>query len=571
MNNKKKTSGFAKIRKLITVLEKCNGKDAIGGKDALISPKAVKIFAVIGLALLMGALFTAAYLLAPMIVLFIPIEAITRSLMLILLLVSFILSVKNIVSVLYTADDLPVLLPMPFSGGQIVSAKLAVASKFSVGLSFVLINSLCLGMGIRAQMGAAYVIGTVLSSLLIPVTGIALATLLVVVVFRVFGFIRNRDVTVVLGGVFTIAMTVAYIFANNSLNRGDSEAAAAVFSTVASASSGFPNISYMADFMSGGNIVGLFISIGSTLAVIALALLAIKLFYIPTALSMQTTGSKNKAVKKDSIGNRKASALKALTSYEAKNTRRNPAYLVYGFAMSFLWPILMILPTVLGNNSIVSGFRTPMDTRAAVICALAAGVTASCFACGFNVLAVSAFSREGSTYAALSALPIEFRDYYRSKRNYSLLICSLGSVLYLVILGIVCAAMGFLSPADSWVILYSAGISFLLNLILINCMLLKNAKKPYFDWDSETEISRKLSWINVVAIVVGVIALIFLFAALILSSTLGMPGGLLDSDTVTTVTIIVSSAFAALALVGAIWVNRISPKKAETYLKEYEA
>ena len=573
MDKTKKITGGSKVWKLISVLQKCNGKGVIGDSNALISPTAAKVLAVVGLVLLIGLLAAGAFFIEPFIANLIPLENSSKSLMLILLLVSFILSIKNIVTVLYTADDLSVLLPLPFSEGQIVTAKLAVSLRFPVILSLVLINSIGLGFGIRAGMGAAYIVGTVLSSVLVPVTGLAIAVLLVVIVFRLFGFIRNRDITIALGGIFTLALTVAYLFLNSKLqNDGSDQAAVAAVSVFASVSQGFPNIAFMSSFMFDGNFWGLLISIGVTAVVMALAMLAVKLFYLSTALSMQSTATNKKVVSKQTLSEtKKTGALKALTSYEAKSTRRNPAYMVYGFAMTFIWPLLFAVPFLVGNNSFFSKMPVTLDTRASLLCALFLGITASCFACGFNILAVSAFSREGSSFSALQALPIDFRDYYKSKRNFSMLICSLGSVLYIIIIGIVCIVTGIVPIIDCWTILYSAGISFLTNLLLINCMLLKNSKKPYFNWDSETEISRKLSWINIVAVVIGVIALIALFVSLGLSAFLSDSAnnnGLIGLISV--IVYAVPTVSAVIVLSAAFAVNRYAGNKVANNLSELD-
>ena len=230
--DRQRTSGsFQKVRKLIAVLQKCNGKATIGSKDALISPKAAKIFAAVGVVFLIALLAMVAYLIEPLVAPFVDLKSLTRTLMLIVLLMSFVLSVKNIVTVLYTADDLSVLLPMPFSAGQIVIAKLAVSLQFPLMLSVMLLNTICIGFGLREAPGAPYFIGVVLSSVLIPLFGMSIATLLVVIVFRVFGFIRNRDITVVLGGLFTLALTVGYIFVNSRMQSGNSEEAAAAVSS----------------------------------------------------------------------------------------------------------------------------------------------------------------------------------------------------------------------------------------------------------------------------------------------------------------------------------------------------
>ena len=183
MSNQKGTGEFSKVRKLISVLEKCNGRSKIGGSEALISPRAAKVLAAVGLVFLTAALAAAAYFAEPLISPYISLKDFTKVLMMILLLISLVLSVKNIVTVLYTADDLPVLLPMPFSAGQIVIAKLTVTLKFPVVLSVILINASFFGFGLRARMGAAFYIGTVLSSVLIPVTGLAISALLTFEIF----------------------------------------------------------------------------------------------------------------------------------------------------------------------------------------------------------------------------------------------------------------------------------------------------------------------------------------------------------------------------------------------------
>ena len=565
MTEKKTLGNHAKVRKLITFLQKCNGKTVIDNSGALISPKAAKILMGCGLLLLTGALFAGAYFVQPYIAGIIPVQSLTQSLMLILLILSFVLAVKNVVTVLYTADDLEQLLPLPFSADQIVMAKVYVASVFPVIFCFILLISVCLGFGIRAGAGATFIIGTVLSGFLVPVTGIAAATLLVVIIFRLFGFIRNRDITVAIGGLFTLGLSFAYIFINNRLRAGDSgETAAAAFSAASSVSTVFPNITFMNRFMFEGSFPGLLISLAVTAAVIVLAVLAVRAFYLATALSIQNTSAKKKVVEKSALRNvKKNDALKALTLYEAKSSRRNPAYLIYGFVMSFLWPLFFALPLIFGNDTLLSGIKFPLDTIPALIGFMSFAMTASCFACGFNVLPGTAFSREGSSFSMIRALPVDFKEYYRSKRNYSLLNCSLGSVLYVIILGIVCVAAGFIPIGSSWIILPGACISFHLNLILINLMLLHNSRKPHFNWDSETELSRKLGMVNIIAITGGVIMLMIFIV-----STVVLPA--LNAPQITRTILIIYAAAALIIIALSYAVNSFCVKAASKNLMKFE-
>ena len=562
--NKKPKEGFRKVRKLITILRKCNGK-AVVGEGALISPAAAKVLLYCALVILAGALFAGAYFVQPYISGLIPAGSLARSLMLLLLILSFVLSIKDIVTVLYTADDIEILLPMPFSAAQIVTAKLIIVASFPVAVSLIVLNSVCLGYGIRAGVNAPFIIGIILSSILIPFTGVFTGALLVVIIFRVFGFIRNRDITVALGGIFTFGLSVAYIYFSNRFSGGNAAQTTAVFNAFSSVSAAFPNIFFMSRFMDAGSIPGLLISIGITVLVIVLALLAVRAFYFKTALSMQITGGGKKSVSKDALRSiRKNSVLRSLTAYEAKSARRNPAFMIYGFAISFLWPVLFALSLFLRNDSLIGGISVPLDTVSALLASVSFAIMASCFACGFNVLPGTAFSREGSTFEAIRALPVDLKDYCRSKRNYPLILCSLGSVLYVIILGIVCVAAGFIPVRSSWVIPLGACVSFLLNVAFIDLMILRDSRKPRLHWESETEFSRKLVLVNIILIVIGTVMLMIFALALTVLPTLGSPQ-------VTRIIVIVCAAVPASILVLALLVNRFSLTAAAGNLKKFES
>ena len=371
---------------------------------------------------------------------------------------------------------------------------------------------------------------------------------------------------VAIGGILTLVLTVGYLIANSILSSNNSpDAALGALSTVAGLSDYFPNVAFMSGFMFDGSIMGLLISLGITAAVIALALLVIKLFYLSTALSMQNTGSAKKPVEKSMLSARKKrGVLNALTSYEAKNARRNPSYMIYGFAMTFIWPLFLVLPFAFGKNALFSTAGS-VDTSAALICALLLGVVASCFACGLNNLAGTAFSREGESFYILRAMPLDFKDYYKSKLRFSMLICSLGSVSYILILGIVCMVTGIVPITGSWVFLYSAFVCVLCNLIFVNRMLVSNAKSPVFSRDSETEISRKLGGINAVALIIGFVMYIALFVLIIIAMIPELSAIFLNSTTVT-IALVSAAVFALLIFVIAAAVNKTSVKKAEKSL-----
>jgi polyferredoxin len=162
-------------------------------------------------------------------------------------------------------------------------------------------------------------------------------------------------------------------------------------------------------------------------------------------------------------------------------------------------------------------------------------------------------------------MPFDFKDYYKSKFRFSMLICSLGSVSYILILGIVCMVTGIVPITGSWVFLYSAFVCVLCNLIFVNRMLVSNAKSPVFSRDSETEISRKLGGINAVALIIGFVMYIALFVFIIIAMIPELSSVFLNSTT-GTVAAVTAAVFALLIFVIAVAVNKTSVKKAEKSL-----
>ena len=556
--------GFSKVKKLITVLRKCNGKSVISDDGSgLISPRAAKVLLYLGVAAAVAVLLAGAYFVQPKIGGFISTRSLAQMLMMVLLVMSFVVAIKDTVNVLFMTDDLELLLPMPFSAGQIVMAKLAVVALFPIIVSVILLNGICLGYGIHEGAGVAFIIGIGISSILLPVTGISAAALLIVVLFRLFGFIRNRDITVAAGGIFAFGLSIAYIFISNGLN-GENSGGAEALGLLNSVSSVFPNITFMNRFMFEGSISGLLISVAFPIVLIALTAFAVRAFYFDVALSMKSTGTGKKAVSRDMLQSRKkTSAVKALTSYESKSARRNPAYLIYGFAVSFLWPALFVLPLILGNNSIFDHVQVPLGTVSALLAFMSLSAAASCFTCGFNILPGTAFSREGGSLSALRSLPIDYTDYFRSKRNFCLRVCACGSVFYVIAAGIAGIAAGFIPFKCGWMIPASACVCFLLDVIFINLMIYKNSIKPQLNWDSETELSRKLGVINLVIIITGVVLLVVFIAALAI-------GPLLDAAPAASTIVTVCAAVSLAVIILAFVINKFAAAAAAKNLMKLE-
>ncbi len=103
-----------------------------------------------------------------------------------------------------------------------------------------------------------------------------------------------------------------------------------------------------------------------------------------------------------------------------------------------------------------------------------------------------------------------------------------------------------------------------MNVILVDRMLLRDSGKLRLNWDSETEFSRKLGMINIIAIVFGVVMLVVFMIAMLILPGITDPGFM-------SFTLILAIVIALVVLVAALLVDRSAIRKAAENLAAHEA
>ena len=225
--------------------------------------------------------------------------------------------------------------------------------------------------------------------------------------------------------------------------------------------------------------------------------------------------------------------------------------------------MLFAVPILISDDTITSRMPEHIGTLPALVGFVLFAMAASCLTCGLNILPGSAFSREGSGFSAIRALPIDFTVYFKSKRNFILLLCCLGSVLYVAVLGIICIVTGFISVGSGWTVLAGAVLCFFLDLLLIDLMMWQDARKPRFNWDSETELARKHGFINIIAIIAG-------FALLITSGIAFMIGQMLEGTMIMKVALILCAVIGSVVVAAALIMDKAAVRSSAESLMKFE-
>ena len=139
------------------------------------------------------------------------VESIFSTIMVIGCLVSFFMSIPQVINRLYMSSDLDVLITLPFTDMEIVVAKLVSVALMPMVLCSVVVIPCGLGYGITAGgFGAMFWVGLVLSAPLLALTMVSVAGILIILLMRAFRFIRSRNMISVISTLLIFACMVGY-------------------------------------------------------------------------------------------------------------------------------------------------------------------------------------------------------------------------------------------------------------------------------------------------------------------------------------------------------------------------
>ena len=133
---------------------------------------------------------------------------------------------------------------------------------------------------------------------------------------------------------------------------------------------------------------------------------------------------------------RKSPASKAIMIRDLNLTRRNPAYLMPGYLIPGLMPLIMsiamwfMLPNMIGNTDMASFQGT------AQVCAILSPLIAS-ISSSLNVLSCTPISREGSSFEVTRQLPLAFDQIIKGKQKTAFYVSAIPCGICILLGGIV--------------------------------------------------------------------------------------------------------------------------------------
>jgi len=400
--------------------------------------------------------------------------------------VTFIFGVFYTVSVMYHADDVPLLLALPLRPWQILGAKFLTLVVYEyIFQAFILLPVLVV-YGYKSAAGAAYILYSVILFAILPVIALSMAAVLVMAVMRFTSFGKNKQAFRFAGGIIALALAIGLNIGMQNATKFTPEQLAALAdgsSLVSVMERMFPGLPFASQALIGSKTLpglwNLLLFVLCSAAAFAVFLGLGQLLYFKGLAGVTEAAGKRRLLSEEELDKRTAgtSATRSYIAKELKMLTRSPIAFMNCVLMNLIWPVLVLVMVFTQNGSFaeLSGFVASLNAGDSV--AVLTGVAA--FLSCANAVTSTAVSREGKQLYFMKYIPMPVGKQLMAKVYTGMLLSATGIVLLIVL----AVAMG----VDVLAALPALALSLLAVAAGSLVGMLIDASRPKLDWLNEQQ------------------------------------------------------------------------------------
>jgi ABC-2 type transport system permease protein len=363
-------------------------------------------------------------------------------------LVVFMFGIFYVITVFYFAQDVEHLLPLPLKPGQIVTAKFLTVLLYEYLTLLVLLVPLLIVFGVKINGGVLYYLYAVLVYLALPVVPLVLASVIAMAIMSFAGVARNKDRFRMYGGIAAVLASFGLnMFIQRSLNKAMKPEQLQEMllggnnTFVDFATRSFPSVKLAANaLLRESQLAGaawLVLFVGLTALFYLVFVLLAQRFYFKGVMGISETGARRIRLNGSQLDKQtlQQSALKALVTKELRILMRTPPFFLNCVLMSFLWPVLMLIPIMTQPDfkDMIGTVRTLFDSATSSAIVPAIGLAILLFVSGANATSSTAISREGAGFFVSKYIPVPYVSIIAAKVVSGWLITMIGAVLILAV------------------------------------------------------------------------------------------------------------------------------------------
>jgi len=400
-----------------------------------------------------------------------------------------------VMSMLYFANDLSILVPLPLKPYEVLGSKLAVVmvNEYMTLLPILLPPVIIYGIGMKQSI--FYWIKAIAVIIASPVIPLILDAIFLLIIMRFVNVRRNKDLFAMLGGFVGIIFAVGINVITQRMPDGNEEEfmknlLLGNIELIELIGSKFPPSIWVTRALSQTGFSGaiyllLFIMV-SVFMFVVLLWLANRIFY-KSLLAGQEVSRKRKKLTTDEAERQFSKVTSPVTTIfwrEWKILVRTPVYMLNGLSVVVVAPLIiavMFLSQKSGDMQELIELINQSGTHL-VITLIAIGFVL--FTSGMNVVASTAVSREGQTFWISKIIPVSPKQQVMSKFLVSFFVSFLGTIAMSVVMAII-----FTLPIARLILIVVIGAVCSVPMTALN--LLVDVLHPKLTWNNPQEAMKQ--------------------------------------------------------------------------------
>lgn len=407
--------------------------------------------------------------------------------------VTVIQTIFSSINILYFTKDTEAILPLPLKPYQIILARTNVIIILSYIFNLIIGLFPLIIYGIIIKCNAWYYISSILALIILPVLPIILISLLVMIIMSFSKITKNKNRFQLLATILVIALIIAFsIFITRIEQETMSDEQVLQMITKANSmvdliKAYIPTLQYAIDVILGDSIIYSLLQflklVGFTVvSYMIYVALAQKLYFKGLVGNLYSGIKKRKTkvnldIKKTTIG-------KSYVSKEFKILFRNPVFLVQCVLPAILFPILIAVLVIMGNDGIkqLSELGNTEEKDGPIL--LFSILAIIQFFSMIVYVSATAISRDGSNAVFMKYIPLSLYKQYIYKTipniimNILMIIITLAIIQYVINISILSLIVIFI-------------VSTIIAIFQSFLLLLVDLKRPKLQWSSEYAVVKQ--------------------------------------------------------------------------------
>ncbi|KZL91180.1 putative ABC transporter permease subunit [Clostridium magnum] len=415
-------------------------------------------------------------------------------------------------NVLYFANDIEILLPLPFKQSHILGAKFTVALFYEYLTEGIILLPLLIVYGTKSNGSFLYYLYGIILFLILPIIPLSIASFLIMLIMSFTNVGRHKDKLKVIGGVSAmfIAVGINSWMQKIGMSTTNPDEMLKILrsgnnSLISISNKIFPGSSIATKALilnsSFQGFINMLMFLGVTAAIVVVFLALGEKLYFKGIVGISEISSKREEITSKELVKSVSqnSSIKTLVIKELKILFRTPAYFMNCILMNFLWPVFILIP-IFTQPEIMNNIRvTSILVRDSKFMGLIAGlsISASLLLSSSNGITATAISREGKNLFISKYIPVRYTIQLTAKL-LSGIIMSIVAILIMLLVGIILIK----PPVFLLLVILFLSLPAITFISIIGILIDLNF--PKLNWDNEVK-AVKQNFNVVITLLIGMI------------------------------------------------------------------